>query len=152
MKNLPALNELLTYKNPLTIQRFTMNFPEYAQQAEGLFIEMLKYLWLSRKFEQEQAANPACPTLQFNFVMHEEMRLMDNMWHEFILITKEYHAFCLQYFGEYLHHEPNMREKITISEEEFAHELQLFLGYVYDNLGEETLIAWFHEHLEEAVV
>jgi hypothetical protein len=33
-------------------------------------------------------------------------RAVDDAWHEFILITREYHAFCDAAFGFYLHHAP----------------------------------------------
>lgn len=33
-------------------------------------------------------------------------RAVDRAWHEFILMTREYHAFCDEAFGRYLHHAP----------------------------------------------
>ena len=32
--------------------------------------------------------------------------IVDLVWHQFILFTKEYHEFCLTIFGEYIHHSP----------------------------------------------
>jgi hypothetical protein len=32
---------------------------------------------------------------------------VDTAWHEFILMTRDYEAFCKQAFAEYLHHTPN---------------------------------------------
>jgi hypothetical protein len=34
-------------------------------------------------------------------------KAVDAAWHEFILMTRDYEAFCKQAFGEYLHHSPN---------------------------------------------
>jgi uncharacterized membrane protein YgcG len=34
-------------------------------------------------------------------------KAVDTAWHEFILMTRDYDAFCKQAFGEYLHHSPN---------------------------------------------
>jgi hypothetical protein len=34
-------------------------------------------------------------------------RVVDDAWHEFILMTRRYHAFCNSAFGHYLHHAPN---------------------------------------------
>ncbi|WP_309396323.1 glycine-rich domain-containing protein [Cerasicoccus maritimus] len=31
---------------------------------------------------------------------------VDLAWHEFILFTRDYHAFCQQHFGKYIHHTP----------------------------------------------
>ncbi|MGM9454806.1 hypothetical protein ACTAZI_15890 [Legionella bozemanae] len=152
MKKLPNLRLLLEYKNPLVVERFKQNFPGFSASAEQLFTDMLKYLWLSVKHEYDLKANPGNPELQFIPVMHEEMRPIDNMWHEFILITLDYHEFCNHYFGEYLHHVPNMREKLQFTEEDFTNQLELFLNYIYEQLGEETLTRWFNEHLEEGIL
>ncbi|SOZ19092.1 hypothetical protein CBM2609_B30005 [Cupriavidus taiwanensis] len=34
--------------------------------------------------------------------------MMDDFWHEFILVTKDYHYFCEKYFGRYIHHIPQL--------------------------------------------
>ena len=34
-------------------------------------------------------------------------RVVDDAWHEFILMTRLYHGFCDKAFGKYLHHTPN---------------------------------------------
>ena len=34
-------------------------------------------------------------------------RVVDIAWHEMILFTREYHAFCDRAFGRYLHHSPD---------------------------------------------
>ncbi|MBI2572473.1 hypothetical protein HYV86_01325 [Candidatus Woesearchaeota archaeon] len=31
---------------------------------------------------------------------------VDNVWHEFILFTREYMKFCDQFYGKYIHHQP----------------------------------------------
>ena len=32
--------------------------------------------------------------------------LVDKAWHELILCTRHYHAFCQEHFGRYIHHHP----------------------------------------------
>lgn len=34
-------------------------------------------------------------------------RVADDAWHRFILLTREYHAFCKKAYGHYLDHTPN---------------------------------------------
>jgi hypothetical protein len=34
-------------------------------------------------------------------------RVVDDAWHEFILMTRAYTEFCTKAFGKYLHHTPN---------------------------------------------
>lgn len=32
----------------------------------------------------------------------------DLLWHQFILFTREYEAFCKENFGEFIHHSPSL--------------------------------------------
>jgi hypothetical protein len=146
---IPSLQEVLEYQNDHVIQRFKQNHEQDAYRAELVFLDMLRYLWLCEKHRWDLKNNPEDKTLQFIPVMHEEMRAMDNMWHEFILITKEYHAFCHECFGHFIHHEPNISETVLYSEEQYTESLNLYLNYIYDVLGEDVLKSWFHEHLGE---
>jgi len=36
--------------------------------------------------------------------------VIDEIWHSFILFTKEYREFCGQVIGEYIHHEPDVQD------------------------------------------
>lgn len=40
--------------------------------------------------------------------------LVDEVWHAFILFTKEYADFCNQVMGKYIHHEPNTSALVPI--------------------------------------
>lgn len=42
-------------------------------------------------------------------------RVADDLWHEFILDTKSYHAFCERAFGGYFHHIPAAQMAAGIS-------------------------------------
>lgn len=148
MKLLPLAN-VLNYKNARVVERFQRRHPQYHDQADELFEDMLRYLWLCKKHEQDRSVNPDHPALQFICVMHEEMRIIDEMWHEFILITKDYAAFCQDYFSDFLHHVPNVNDDMPMSPEQFEQELHLYLSYVYDHLGEATLRRWFSDYLDD---
>lgn len=151
MIQLPRLNDLLLYKNPLVIKRFSIVHPQLTHDAENIFEDMLKYLWLCRKYEFDKEKNSANPDLNFSCVMHKEMADIDEMWHAFILITIEYQKFCFNYFGQFLHHIPEvgteLNENYKVDETIFRNELRLFLSYTYDNLGEETVKRWFSQYL-----
>ena len=41
-------------------------------------------------------------------------RAVDDAWHDFILMTREYQAFCRQAFGAYLHHTPDKQMGIPM--------------------------------------
>jgi hypothetical protein len=36
-------------------------------------------------------------------------QVVDDLWHEFILFTRDYHLFCQLAFGQYLHHTPAVK-------------------------------------------
>lgn len=145
----PKLEALLTYRHPASLKTYMRTYAVDEFTAEQLFIDMLKYLWLSSRHREEQVEKPSESSLQFSFVMHQEMRDIDNMWHGFILYTKDYTAFCHRYFGGYLHHVPDVAEGDAPSNHEFAENMTNFLSYVYDHLGEATVRRWFRAALEE---
>jgi hypothetical protein len=88
------LMKALDYKAPFLIEKLLkeriVETPEHGQQ---LFVEVVKYLILNRTFPDK----------------HWSMfsRLIDEVWHQFVLFTTEYLAFCTQYFGGYMHHAPS---------------------------------------------
>ena len=140
----PTLAHLLSYRHIGAIRTYIRTYGVDESIAEQLFIDMLKYLWVSSKHRCERQLNPHEPALQFNFVMHQEMRDIDNMWHGFILYTEDYTDFCLRYFGAYLHHMPDVAEGAGPTNEEFAEDMAKYLSYVYDNLGEQCMRTWFN--------
>lgn len=148
---LPDLNQLLVYRNPLTLKRFKRNYPQFADDAEDLFVDVMKYLWLSRKHQLDLATSGLTPELDFSCNMHKEMRVIDEMWHTFILITKDYAKFCHHYFGEFMHHEPEVGDETgddkEIDVDRFEQELTRFLSYTYDHLGEKTVKRWFADYI-----
>lgn len=147
---LKTLDELLSFRHHGAIRTYMRTYSVDEIIAEQLFIEMLKYLWVSSKHRHDLAQNPQMSSLQFNFVMHQEMRDIDNMWHGFILYTHDYMDFCQRYFGGYLHHVPDIAEGAAPSDDEFAAEMANYLSYVYDHLGEKTVRKWFSVDVENA--
>ena len=160
MAEFPSLNEILAYRNPTITERFSRKYPELKNQADTLLTELLKFLWLFKKHSVDQRKFPEDKTLQFKFLMHNEMVLMDEMWHEFIIVTKDYTHFCQHYFGEYLHHIPEALQKPEFNPHKnteheiaiFEKELQLYLSYVYDHLGEKTMRHWFSVYFTDATM
>lgn len=56
------------------------------------FTEFKKYVVLSRLYPNKRLAMPS--------------RKVDEVWHQFILFTPQYHEFCEKFLGGYLHHVP----------------------------------------------
>jgi len=144
---LPELSKLLNYKNAHVLARYRKDFPENRLTAEEALTDLLKYFWLSQKHKQDCHNNPHDESLKFTCSMHYEMKEMDDMWHTFLLFTKDYQDFCQIYFGEYLHHVPETNNKLP-ELQRFEMDFRGYLSYIYDHLGEETVKRWFTSLLD----
>lgn len=145
--SLPSLSEVLEYKNSAVLKLYIANYPNNILSAESAFEEMLKYLWLTQKHELDLKNNPD-GNLPNECIMLRSMREIDEMWHEFILFTQDYTDFCLKYFGDYIHHLPNIFDNAPLPIEERNEQISRLLPYIYDNLGEATMRTWFASYLE----
>jgi len=155
---LPELNEVLQYRNEELLARYRRDYPNNKLAAEKALEEIIKFLWLGQKHRKDQLEQPDNENLQFPFLLHVEMTEIDDMWHSFLLFTKDYTDFCHQYFGGFIHHTPTT-EAEKAKRRNNQQEIDKFinqdtnrqLSYVYDHLGEETLRLWFAEHFTETV-
>lgn len=86
------LEKLAVFEAPFLEEKLLADsvFPS-SQAYQDAFNEFKKYVALSRFFGNDLAMAST----------H-----IDNIWHQFILFTKEYHAFCELFLGKYLHHSP----------------------------------------------
>lgn len=140
-------NALLNYKNSHVLERYQKDYPSNKLSAEKAFAELMKFFWLQTKFCSDKKNDKTNSALEFEFGMHYEMREIDDMWHTFLLFTRDYHAFCNKYVGEFIHHTPNTNPGDR-KKNQLKKEFSLFTSYVCDNLGEETLKTWFADLLE----
>lgn len=137
------LSDILNYTHPHVIRRFAKDHPSEAHRAEEIFTDLMRFFWAGRMHEQDKKNNPADANLRFSFIMDEEMKNIDQMWHVFLLYTKDYMAFCDDYFGEYLHHLPDLVDKMESQNDSFSQNLERFLSYTYDRLGADVLKRWY---------
>lgn len=136
-----SLSYALRYRNREILLRFADQYGVSEEDAADLFTETKKWLWLNTRAD--------APPL----VVTAEMRMLDEMWHNFVLFTPEYIQYCDERFGGYVHHAPTpMAEKKRVraafqrdpegAGEERNRELAAQYEYIYEKLGEETLIKW----------
>jgi hypothetical protein len=153
IKHLPSLNDVLQYQNADIIARYKKDYPENKLSAEDALHEILKFFWAGQLHSKLRAEEPDNEALKFHWSLHPEMKEIDDMWHTFVLFTKEYRDFCNHYFGQFIDHSPKTDEDKKQAhdnyEEHLSTEIQRMLSFVYDHLGEETLRFWFAEHFEE---
>jgi hypothetical protein len=135
---LATLDEVLTFRHPGTIRRYCKENHATPQEAEVVFREMLKFLYLSARAGSEG----------FGCAISIEIEKLDWMWHTFLLFTRDYAEFCERYFGFFLDHVPTEAEEaneIAGDENELRASIERQFSFVYDVLGEETLVAWYDD-------
>jgi hypothetical protein len=74
---------------------------------------------------------------------------VDNLWHSFILFTKEYAGFCDKYIGFFIHHMPEIDEvRSPEKQEESRKDFQAFVKNYEETFGEEIHSIWFLDMCE----
>jgi hypothetical protein len=132
-----SLQEVLGYDNPRVLNKFRTMYAISQDEAQEIFTEMKKWLWLSA---QRKIAVRNGQLEDFgSLVIHTGMVVIDELWHVFILHTKDYTDFCERYFGFYIHHSPGSPDFLPQSEEKNRAQL----NYIWELLGEETLLKWY---------
>ena len=142
------LEKVLTYQNQDAVWRFCENFEVTQKEANSIFIELKKLLWLCAviKLEREQLIE----NLPERLVIDETILIIDEMWHNFICFTKEYNDFCMDYFGFFIHHYPatkstneKTKKQLKINPNIQIEKRRIQYDYIYEKLGEKTLIKWY---------
>jgi hypothetical protein len=137
-----ALADVLAYRNPDVVDRFCDEWDVERADAERLFDELLRWLWLCATVEDA--------TLSIT----EPLLAIDEMWHAFVLFTVEYDAFCRRCFGRYLHHAPStradqQRERALwdtdpeAAEARWERRERAQYAAIFEHLGEATLLRWY---------
>ena len=149
---LPSLEKVLSYQNPDVVERFAEDHGVSVGDAEEIFTEMKKWLWLCAKRRRELEAGAEF----FQVPLFNEAFAIDLMWHTFLLFTEDYARFCEQHFGIFVHHRPRpiaerkaWAAKIAADPEgamaERRESLRRVYAYLYDVLGPDTLVKWCEE-------
>ncbi len=87
------LEDVLRYENSEVVKRFGVDHGVSMEEAQDVFLETKRWLWLC-------ASEPA------RIPLLSEARVIDLMWHTFLLFTRDYAQFCERYFGAFIHHYP----------------------------------------------
>lgn len=137
-------NQILSYTHDRVIQRYNNCFPKAKLKGEAAFSELMKFIYLCTQHAEDIKKNPHNPQLRFVCAIHTEMLEIDEIWHLFLVFTRDYAAFCNEYLnGHFFHHEPTDVSK-PINIENYETELRYYLTYIEQKLGKETLALWFN--------
>jgi hypothetical protein len=75
------------------LNKFSKKYPSFNNKQKQLVIQGLKdYFYLCNQSPKQTVSMPS--------------QVVDDLWHEFILFTKDYQDFCHQAFNKFLHHIP----------------------------------------------
>jgi uncharacterized protein (TIGR02265 family) len=89
------LASVMAYEHLELVERYKRKLDLSQDEAETLFADTKRYLYLVHIAGRGLAPTPA----------------LDAGWHEFLMYTRDYQAFCNQFFGRFIHHVPNPRLK-----------------------------------------
>jgi len=84
-------NDILSYENPSVIARFIKEYGAAEEDAKECFNALKQFLIVCI----------------FNDGGRIISKPVDDMWHTFILFTKDYQSFCEEYLGRFVHHVPS---------------------------------------------
>jgi len=149
-----TLEETINYKLNIVPYKFIENYNLNFEEANELFIETKKWIWLLAISNINREKDKNVPTPLF---IDSSMIFIDEMWHTFILFTYEYEKFCMECFGFFIHHYPTTKYEKDQFKQELTNNRELKIkevtgntknqySYIYDRLGKETLIKWYHEY------
>ena len=153
-----SLTEVLSYQNNYIVEEFLRKHKNYNLSQEDallLFDDLKRYLWMTATVDLKRKENEG--ELLPDVSISESMIIIDEIWHEFILVTEHYTDFCNENFGRYIHHPPAMPKyelnRKTLSDEECAEVfIEELLEITYDYLGDEVTMRWFdtyHKYLPD---
>lgn len=149
-----SLTELQEYKNQEIVFRFTKLFDIEDVEAELIFEETKKWLWLCAKARIDRKENNK--NVPEKIAIDDSLVIIDEMWHNFILFTKDYNEFCENSFGFFIHHFPtpkvfndNLKEQIKKDIAFQRKRRQIQYEYIYDLLGADTLKLWYDTFAEK---
>lgn len=146
------LSKVLEYENENILFRFMKIYNVSEKEASKLFMDTKKWLYAVAVNTQLYKEGE----LDFLLSINDDLLILDEMWHNFILFTKDYNSFCIENFGFFIHHQPMTKRQgeIEVAKENIdfvsvQNERRTFLNkqysFTYDLLGQETLIKWHKE-------
>lgn len=151
---LPNLKDVEAYQNEVVVLRFCDHFNLQVAEADDIFTETKKWLWLcaTARVERKYAVDGVPDKLAID----SSLLIIDEMWHNFLCFTKEYMSFCSRFFGFFVHHYPTprvfndeLRSAMAVDPEIQVNRRRVQYSYIYDKLGHQTFVKWYEEYAEE---
>lgn len=132
---IPSLDKVLDFRCPEAVAVFQREFNIPLCDAERLFVQMLKWLWIGMYHKADE--NKSKPK---ELAIFPPIIVLDEMWHCFILCTRAYREFCDVYFGQYIDHEPHVGPSDEKADRTLFKEN---IRYISDVMGDEVVTLWY---------
>ncbi len=140
-RSAPLIDQVVGYPGHEVVAAFRRNSGLSSEQADLLFEDTLRWLWLCRVFEEDCLRPPkGLERLPDELSIFSSIKLLDEMWHQFILCTPVYADFCERVLGRFIHHRPEF------SSDRVDREYETLIRYVHFRLGREVSNRWFVEY------
>jgi hypothetical protein len=131
---------LENYRNENLMRLFqTRLFMKDPETAFFNFKELKKLLFIIYLVQEQKIGVE-------HFDIFDQMGELDEMWHQFILMTVDYERFCLDVFGVFIHHDPEIPKLGSVAQypEGPSHRsLRQQISLVMDIWGPETVENWY---------
>ncbi len=109
----PDAEAALAYEAPFLIEKLVKDrIAETSGEAQVLFSEVKRFLLLVRTDR--------------HVVWDMYSRRVDEVWHQFVLFTREYIDFCFRCFGSYVQHSPGVASRPSDAEAEAKEDATCF--------------------------
>lgn len=149
-KPLPPLEEVIAWEFDDIAHHFIESWDMPLADAQELFIETKKWVWLMAARYHDRKAGLPTPKIRFTGSTY----MLDQMWHQFMLYTPNYEKFTRGCFGFFIGHAPSAEEDKRIDKETNAadpegerkkllEELKGLYAFVREKLGAETEERWY---------
>ncbi|MEG4084845.1 hypothetical protein QUA34_14800 [Microcoleus sp. POL10_C6] len=139
-----TLEQALSYQHEGVVARFMLQFAIPRKEAEEIFLETKRWLWLNAKHLDD--LNQGSPNVPKSLGIRTSITIIDEMWHIFILFTDDYANFCEKFLGKFIPHLPFLEGEEETTQIERDQEFIQYLSYLYDQIGEEYLTLWFKQY------
>lgn len=91
------IQKVMNYQMPNIVARYCKDYKVSQEDAKIHEVELKRYLILAGDLNEGEDLG----------MMSTEV---DNLWHTFLLFTKDYQTFCNEMFGKFIHHVPKIDE------------------------------------------
>jgi hypothetical protein len=125
VKHFISKENVLVYCNSGVVKKYAQEYEVSIPVATERFEELKKFLFI-------------CATKEGNF---SPSFVIDDIWHTFILFTKDYANFCNDYLGKFIHHAPDTEFSVESKSRNKNSYLNLYNNWVQEfGIPSETIM------------